>query len=692
MLYPIRDLLEIYRLMVLSRRTDETEKGLLLRGKTGWTAASAGCEATSIVAGHLLRKTDPILTTYRDRAVVIARGVTPYEMFLQALSARIDPASAGRQMSCHWGHKKLAVLSSATPTGAQCIPAQGLAEAILKSKDGTFPRNSVVYVGLGDSTVSQGEFYEALKSACLTRSPIIFHVLNNEYGISVHVREQHPDGRFMNLFENWPSLKTIDIDGTSVQDSLRAWKEAIDYARSRRGPVLFQSRVVRLYSHSSSDDQRKYRPPDELARETERDPIPKFERELIAYGAATSNELEEIRKDVEQELVDAVAEASREPKTDVGRLVPDVFQTAKVDSIVAGRHSEAAGKTLKMSEALNQCLSELMALDPRIVVWGEDVADMPAHLLKQHRGMLEGKGGVFGVTKGLQKRFGNDRVFNAPLAEATIVGKAVGYSAQGFLPVLEIQFRDFLSPGWTQLVDIVATTSYRSGTNYSAPMVIRMASGGYLLGAGGPWHSEMAAGPLMHYPGLRVAVPSNGRNAPMILRAAVYCGDPVVVLEPKSLYARREGYFETAYPDFDQIAWPGTSEVIGDGRDLAIVTFGNTTWMTLDAVRKLEEESVHARVVNLLWLNPLDAETIRRSADECGSLLVVDEDRETCGAGMAILNVILKEPDLRRRVDLDRVCAKDCRVPFGEAGERYVLPQVEDIYRAALKLVRQMSI
>jgi 2-oxoisovalerate dehydrogenase E1 component len=684
MQYSSADLLEIYRLMVLSRRTDETEKGLLLRGKTGWSAASAGCEAAGVVAGFLLRKTDPILTTYRDRAVVIARGVTPYEMFLEALSARTDPASGGRQMSCHWGHKKLAVLPSATPTGAQCLPAQGVAEA-MREGDG------IVYVSVGDSTVSQGEFYEALKSACLTRSPIIFHALNNEYGISVHIREQHPEGRFLNLFQGWPSLKCLDVDGTSVFDSLPAWKEAIDHARSRKGPVLLQSRVVRLYSHSSSDDQRKYRPAGELAREQERDPIPKYERELLAFRIATEGQLKEIRDEIEAELTEAVIEASREPKTDVGRLMADVFQPdakSEYESLVRNRRSEAAGRTLKMSESLNQCLMELMELDSRIVVWGEDIADMPAHLLKRHRDELEGKGGVFGVTKGLQRKFGNRRAFNSPLAEATIVGKAVGYAARGFRPVVEIQFRDFLSPGWTQLVDIAATTSYRSGGHYACPIVVRMASGGYLLGAGGPWHSEMAAGALMHYPGLQIAVPSNGRNAPMLLRAAIYSNNPVVLLEPKSLYARREGYFETPYPDFDQVAWPGTSETIGDGKDLAIVTFGNTTWMTLDAVRKLEEEGVRARVVNLLWLNPLDEESIRSAADECGALLVVDEDRETCGAGMAILNALWKDPDLRRRVDADRVCAKNCRVPFGEVGERYVLPQVEDIYRAALKLVR----
>lgn len=692
------DLLEIYRLMVLSRKMDEAEINLLKRGRTGWTASCAGGEPASVVAGFLLRKTDPIFTSYRDRGVIVARGVTPYEMFLEALSSRKDPASGGRQMSCHWGHKDLAILPGATPTGSQALPAQGLAEAIEKTRRvlgrGTYPADSVVYCGLGDATISQGEVYEAIKSACLVRSPILFHVINNEYGISTHVSEQHPNGEIVGLFRGWPQLKVVDIDGTSVRECLDGWHEGIEYARRTRRPVLVHSRTLRLFSHSSSDDQRKYRVEKDLAMERERDPLPRYAQELLAYGLATEEELEELDRQAAALIQEGLEKAEAEPPIDLDLLPSGSYryrpETAAVEyqARVAGKRSPYAGRQLPLSDALNACLDELLALDPRLVCWGEDIADMAATLLPTHKERIEGKGGVFGVTKGLQKKYGSDRVFNSPLAEATIIGKAVGYAQQGFRPVVEIQFRDFLSPGWQQLVDMAGTMAFRSGGNYGCPIVVRMASGGYLLGAGGPWHSEMAAGSLLHMPGLRVAVPSDGRNGPALLRAAVYCGDPVVMLEPKALYKRRGPLFDAEYPDFDHVAWPGTSETYGEGRDLAFLTYGNTVPMCKEAARVLESQGIRSRILNLLWLNPLDREAIRRAAEECGRVLVVEEDRETCGAGMAILNVILKDRALRRRCDFDRVCARDCRVPFGSLGEAHVLPQLKDVLDAAIRLAK----
>ena len=708
----VADCFAIYRTMILSRQLDHREGMVQKQGKAWFCIFGAGKEAVQSAAGRALRPTDPIWGYYRDRAICLARGMTAREMLMESVAAKDDPSSSGRQMPDHWGHAEKAIVSQASPTGAQCIPAVGLAEAIAKTaallgsglprrspqgstdadataEAGRFPSDAIVYCSIGDAATAEGEFYEAMRAAILNRAPVIMHVQDDGYGISVPLSEQVPGEDVMALFRGWPALRTLEIDGLDVRASYDAFVEAAAHCRARRGPVLLRSKVLRLMSHSGTDDMAKYRTPAELAIDFERDPIPRFAAELVAYGIATPDELLAINREVDVEVAAAANEVVNLPTTDVQNITAHTFRwdppaaKARYEAATRGRRAAAAGRQVRLKDAVNGVMHELMEIDPRIVMWGEDIADLSRDYLKRHP-ELKGKGGVMQVTTGLQRKFGSDRVANAPIAEASIVGRACGYAVQGFLPVVEIQFRDYLNPAWQQLVDQAGTMSWRSGGRWSCPMVIRMTYGGYLGGAGAIWHSESANGPLIHHPGLRVCVPSNARDAVALMRAAVYSGEIVLYMELKARYNKPCPFARDTYPDFDDVLWPGMSRTYGDGRDIAILTYGNTA---SDAWEAMQETGVKGRMVDLPWLSPLDEDAIRRAADECGRVLIVDEDRRTCGAGAAIADVIYRDRALRKRVEVERLAAKDCRVSYGPTGERAVLPHKEDIIAAIRALL-----
>jgi 2-oxoisovalerate dehydrogenase E1 component len=692
------ELLHVYRMMIVSRKLDDRELILQRQGQAWFSASCAGKEAALCAAGLLLRPSDPLWGYYRDRALILMRGMTPREMIMASVASAADPSSGGRQMPEHWSDASRAICPYLSPVGANVIPAAGLAEAVqltdkLIDGQGRFPGDSVVYTATGDGTTAEGEVYEGLRAAMNARAPLLFHLMDDGFGISVPVSEQVPGGDVGALFSRWPGLGYFKIEGTDFRQSYDTFRRAIDHCRSGQGPVMVHSKVLRLYSHSSTDDMRKYRPREDVTIEfEERDPIFKFARELVEYGIAAPAELQEINREVDAEILRAVDDVLNLPKTDVSRFMSTIYSydppkaQAAYAEATAGRKSPSAGKSLVMADAINTSLGELMEVLPRIVMWGEDVAD----LSKEHfgRAELEGKGGVFGITKGLQRRFGPDRVSNSPIAEASIVGRASGWSLQGFLPIVEVQFRDYLSPAWQQLVDQVATLRWRSDGRYTNALVIRMAYGGYLGGAGAIWHSESANGPILHYPGIRLCVPSNAEDAAGLLRGAAFCGDPVVYCESKSRYRFRDEFMERKYPDWDFVLWPGTSRRYGDGKDIAILTYGTSTTLCFRAMQMLEADGIHARMIDLCWLNPLDANAIRAAADDCGLVLIVDEDRRTCGAGAAIADVIYRDRELRRRVDVERIATKDCRVSYGPVGERAILPQADEILRTARDLVK----
>lgn len=694
----VAELLKIFRVMIMSRKTDDRELYLQRQGQAWFTASSAGKEAVLAAAGLALRPTDPIWGYYRDRSLVLMRGVSAKEMLMQAVGAAADPASGGRQMAVHYGSTKHAIPIYASPVGIQCLPAAGLAEACALSKkligEGRFPGDSVVYTSVGDGTTAEGEVYESLRAAITSRAPLLFHLMDDGFGISVPVSETMPGGDVVALFRSWPNLVILENDGLDVRGSYDTMLKAAELCRAGRGPVLVRSKLLRLYSHSSTDDQRKYRPKLDILHETdERDPLIRYARELVEYGIASADELRALTKEAEAEVLQAADDVLALPKTDVKRLLTNVYQfdapkaKAAYDAAFKDVESPNAGKTLVMADAINACMGELMEALPGIVMWGEDVADLSKADFAAHP-ELEGKGGVFGLTKGLQRRFGPDRVSNAPIAEATIVGRAAGWSIQGFLPIVEVQFRDYLNPAWQQLVDNVATMSWRSDGHWACPMVIRMAYGGYLGGAGAIWHSESANGPILNHPGLRLCVPSNAEDAAAALRASVFCGDPVLFCESKARYRFKDEFMERKYPGFARVLWPGTSTTYEDGKDLAIITYGTTTPLCFRAMQMLRADNIRARMVDLCWLNPLDEKAIRAAADDCGTVLIVEEDRRMCGAGAAIADVIYRDRALRRKVDVERIAAKDCRVSYGPVGERAVLPQTEEILRVARDLVK----
>ena len=692
------DLLKAYGWMVTSRKVDDREVTLQRQSQAWFTASTAGKEAALTGAGLVLRATDPIWGYYRDRTLTLARGGTIRENLMQAVAAAADPASAGRQMPEHWSDPEKAIISFASPVAIQCLPSEGLAEAIAATPrligSGRYPADAVVYTSLGDGTTAEGEFYECLRAAINVRAPLIVHLMDDGWAISVPVTEQVPNGDLLRLFRGWPGLTLMDSDGLSVRASHDSFEEATRICRAGKGPVLLRSSVLRLYSHSSTDDMRKYRPRHEVRLELEeRDPILRFAQELVEYGIASAADLRAINREIDAEILRAVDEVVKLPKTDVSRLLDDVYAydpdeaRASYAEATEGRVIEAEGKSLVMAEAINAALVEIMEARPETVTWGEDLADLSRRdfFVNPH---LEGKGGVFGITKGLQRRFGPDRVSNSPIAEASIIGRACGWSIQGFLPIVEIQFRDYLNPAWQQLTDQVGTLHWRSNAGFSSPMIIRMAYGGYLGGAGALWHSESANGPILHHPGIRLCVASNAEDAVGLLRAAAYCGDPVVFCEPKARYRLRDEFMDRTYPGRDFVLWPGASRSYGEGKDLAILTYGTTASLCFRAMRMLAGSGVKARLLDLCWLNPLDEDSIRSAADDCGAVLIVEEDRRTCGAGAAIADVIYRDRDLRRRVDVERVAAKDCRVAYGPVGERGVLPQIDDILRAARAVVK----
>ena len=514
------ELLAIYRTMLLSRRLDDKEIQLKNQSLIFFQISGAGHEAVLVAAGLQLRAGyDWFYPYYRDRALCLALGVTPYEMLLAAVGAKDDPASGGRQMPSHWGHVRLNIVSQSSPTGTQCLQAIGCAEAgmlyeqinEIPDRLQRFKQDEVVYVSLGDGTASEGEFWESLNAACVRQLPVVFLVEDNGYAISVPVEVQTPGGDLSRLVESFPGLGVFRCDGTDVLASLQTMKQAVAYARERRGPAFVHAKVVRPYSHSLSDDERLYKTRAERAEEATRDPIVKFAARLTADGLVTEAELADIARDVDREIkeaADAAVKAAKPKKDTAGLWVysPDIDPASPAfDAPV-----QAEGKPDTMVAAINRTLKDEMAVNPRIVVFGEDVADATR---AENLSEVQGKGGVFKVTHGLQKAFGSDRVFNSALAEAGIIGRAAGMATRGIKPVVEIQFFDYIWPAMMQLRNEVSMLRYRSSNHFSCPMVIRVASGGYLRG-GAPYHSQSGESIFAHCPGIRIAYPSNARMPP----------------------------------------------------------------------------------------------------------------------------------------------------------------------------------
>ena len=675
----------IYRTMLLSRRLDDKEIQLKNQSLSYFQISCAGHEAVLVAAALVLRPGyDWFYPYYRDRALCLALGVTAYEMLLAAVGAKDDPSSGGRQMPAHWSHKPLNIVSQSSAATTQCLHAVGCAEAgrlytrlsDIENRASKFHDDEVVYVSLGEGATSEGEFWESLNTACTARLPVVYLVEDNGYAISVPVEAQMPGGDLSRLVESFPNLHLLRVDGTDAVQSYHAMRDAVAYARARKGPALVHAKVTRPYSHSMSDDEKAYKDPVERQAEAERDPLVRFPRFLRDESLATDAELAAIAADVDREVADATERALRaeKPRRDTAQLYifsPDVDPT----STDFDRPATSEGTPVTMVTAINQTLKDEMARDPRLIIFGEDVADCSRSELLA---ILPGKGGVFKVTHGLQRAYGDDRVFNSPLAEANIVGRSVGMAIRGLKPVVEIQFFDYIWPAVMQLRNEMAMLRYRSNNVFSCPMVVRVPIGGYLRG-GALYHSQSGESIFAHCPGLRIVYPSDANDAAGLLRTAIRCDDPVLFLEHKHLY--RQTYNKSEYPGPDYMIPFAKSAVRREGTDVVVITWGALVQRALLAAEQANDDA-SVMVVDLRTIAPVDWSGIASAVMRTNRVVVAHEDQLTCGFGAEVAARIADELFEHLDAPVKRVAARDCPVPYSPELEEEILPQTSDILRA----------
>ena len=693
------DLLHAYRNIYVSRRIDDKEIQLKRQNKIFFQISGAGHEAMQTAIAMLMKPgVDWVFPYYRDRALCLGLGMTPLDMFLDGVGAAEGPSSAGRQMPSHWGSKKLNIFTTSSPTGSECLPGVGAAEAgrylarreaaSLKSITSGFSDDEVVVVTIGEGSTAEGEFWEALNSATTSLLPVVFVIEDNGYAISVPVEVNTPGGSISKLVRSYPGLFVTEVDGCDFLASYDAFRYAFAYCRERKGPSLVHAHVTRPYSHSLSDDEKLYRPEAERLKDAERDPIARMEHLLLEEEILNTEALVALKAQLDEEVNRAADTALERPQPVPASLFahiysPDVDPTSSAfDTEDQPASASATVEPTTMVDLINAALKDEMARDPRIAIWGEDVADASR---VDVLGECKGKGGVFKVTAGLQKAYGAARVFNSPLAEAGIVGRAIGWAARGLKPVVEIQFFDYIWPAMQQLRDELATTRWRSGGAFKSPVVIRVAIGGYLTG-GGPYHSQSGEVTFTHIPGLRVVMPSNALDANGLLRTAIRCDDPVLFLEHKHLY--RQTHNKSVYPGPDFMIPFGKARTVLAGTDATVVTYGATVHRSVVAAKRLAEESGRSvEVIDLRSLAPYDWNAIASSVKKTNRLLVVHEDWVTHGYGAEIAARAADELFERLDAPVRRVGARDAFCGYAPRLEDATLPQSEEIHDALVALL-----
>jgi 2-oxoisovalerate dehydrogenase E1 component len=660
------DLMAAYRNALAARLIDAKILVLLKQGKAFFHIGCSGHEVAQTAAALALRPAhDWAYPYYRDLGFALQYGYSIEELFLEALHRRAGPSGGGFSMPFHYGHKTWRMVSQSSPTGTQYLQAVGTAMGAARDKT-----DEVVYVSSGEGATSEGEFHEALNWASRGKYPVIFFIQNNRYAISVPVEDQTAGQSVYAMVGGYKGLHRAHVDGCDFRAVYDAAAEAVKLARAGEGPSLIEADTVRLLPHSSSDDQRKYRDPKDLEADMQRDPLPKFENILIEVGMATAEDFVRIKNDVHQAIERAADWAETQPLPEVSELTSYVY--APTDPTQTAVPPRSTGANVVLVDAVNHALAEELTHNPRMLVYGEDVGGK--------------KGGVFTATKGLTAKFGEERVFNSPLAEASIIGTAVGLAVRGDIrPVVEIQFGDYIWPAFMQLRDEVAMMRYRSCNTWTCPMVVRVAVGGYIHG--GLYHSQSIDGFFAHIPGIRVVFPSNAADAKGLLKYACRADDPVLFLEHKGLY--RQAFASSPEPDADYLLPFGIANVKKSGDDITVVTWGMMVQRSLDAAKKIEERhGVTVEVIDIRTLNPLDRETILRSVRKTGKVLIAHEDTLTAGFGAEIAAIIADEAFGSLDAPVKRVAAKDAPVPYSPPLENAMLPQEHDVLEALEWLAR----
>jgi 2-oxoisovalerate dehydrogenase E1 component len=706
-------LIQAYRLMYTSRRIDDREILLKRQQKIYFQMSGAGHEAIGVAAGLAMKPGyDWFYPYYRDRALCLALGVKPSDMFLQGVGAANDPSSGGRQMPSHWSYPDLHIVTQSSPTGSQILQAVGCAEGgryfsrhpkaaplpestfvdYRQFKNVSFQGDEVSYVSLGDGTSSEGEFWEAMNAAALGKLPVIFCVEDNGYAISVPVEVQTAGGSISRLVSGFPDFHFEQVDGTDPVASFAAFQRAVRYCREGHGPAFVHAHVIRPYSHSLSDDERLYRAEAERQSDATRDPVSRTQMFLLREGILDEKGINQLEKEVEAELqaaVDLALEALPPVPESITKFVysPDIdptspaFDTQPIAAEVPADGKKIPAKT--MADLITATLRDEMKRDERIIIFGEDVGDCSREEYLKRK-LVKGKGGVFKLTFGLQNEFGSDRVFNSPLAEAAIVGRATGMATRGLKPVVEIQFFDYIWPAMMQIRDELSVIRWRSNNGFSCPVVIRVAIGGYLTG-GAIYHSQCGESVFTHIPGLRVVFPSNSLDAAGLLRTAIRCDDPVLFLEHKRLY--REAFGRAAYPGPDYMIPFGKAKIVHPGDDLTVITYGAVVPRALQAAQKIErEQGVKVELIDLRCLNPFDWETIATSVAKTNRVLVAYEDTLSWGYGAEISARIADQLFDHLDAPVRRVAAKDVFVAYQPILEDAILPQPNDLFLAMKEL------
>ena len=657
-----KELLDIYNKMYLARTLDEKQLILLKQGKAFFHIGCSGHEGAQLAASNNLNPgKDWVYPYYRDAALCLGLGMTGKEQLLSFLARDDDPNSGGRQMPQHYGHKNLRIVSQSSPTGTQFLQAVGCAMSRKWEKT-----KEVVYVSSGEGSTSEGEFHEALNWSSREKLPVIFHIQDNQYAISVHISEQTSGASVYSMVGGYQNLSRYDVDGTSFFETDLAFKQAVDRARKGKGPSVIISHVVRLLPHSSSDDQRKYRSDKDLESDKKRDPIAQFEKYCVNKKVASANDFETIRNKVFEQVNKDAEWADKQNHPDISTALDHVYSDQN-------NLKETSLKTINekvvLVDAINHAMSEEMSFNKKMVIYGEDIADP--------------KGGVFTATKGLTKQFGKDRVFNSPLAEASIIGTAIGLAVTGWKPCVEIQFGDYIWPAMMQIRNELASMRYRSNGNWKCPLVIRVPVGGYIHGA--ICHSQSIDGYFMHMPGIKIAYPSNATDAKGLLKAACRMDDPVIFMEHKGLY--RQGFSSTPEPDKNYILPFGKAKIVQEGNILTIITWGAMVQKCIESVKACELEQDVVEIIDLRTLNPLDHETISSSVVKTGKALVVHEDNLTNGPGAEIAALIGENNFEYLDGPVKRVGSADAHVPYNWYLEEKVLVQNSDIQNALIELL-----